>query len=278
MWDFSGVEAFGRQLRRDLGYRTPPLRAWCRFGPLGWLRSVVFHARLLAVFAGARKMIRRGAFGLTAYRDRSWRIRRAAEQAGGQVEVSGLEHVAGVEGPVVFVGNHMSSLETVLLPSILIPFKDVAFVIKDNLLHYPVFGPIMRAVKNIPVGRLNPRDDLKNVLVRGEEFLRSGVSVVIFPQATRSAVFDVANFNTLGVKLAGRAGVPVVPLAMRTDFMGNGRVFKDFGLVDPSKPIRFAFGPPFRVVGNGREAHETVVKFVTEHLEEWGVEIKKDET
>lgn len=275
MRDFSGVESFRDQLRRDLHYRTPPGPAWCRFGGLGWLRSVVFHARLLAVFFGARKMIRHQAFDLTAYMDRSWRIRRAAEQAGGEIEVTGLDHVAGIEGPVVFIGNHMSSLETVLLPSILIPFKDVAFVIKDELLHYPIFGPIMRAVKNIPVGRLNPRDDLKNVLVRGEEFLRSAVSVVIFPQATRSAIFDVENFNTLGVKLAGRADVPVVPLAMRTDFMGNGRVFKDFGLVDPSKPIRFALGAPLRTSGNGRETHEAVVGFIVDHLTRWGVEIKK---
>lgn len=229
----------------------------------------------MGVYAIARRTIRRNAYDLTAYMDSSYRIRRIAELAGGDIEVTGLENVAGVSGSVVFVGNHMSSLETVILPGLLIPFKDVAFVVKESLLTYPVFGPIMRAVKNIPVGRQNPRDDLKQVLVQGEEFLRSGVSVVIFPQATRSAVFQPAEFNTLGVKLAARAGVPVIPLAMRTDFMGNGRVFKDLGLVDPAKPIRFAFGAPLQPSGNGREAHEAVVAFITGNLTKWGGQVKQ---
>jgi 1-acyl-sn-glycerol-3-phosphate acyltransferase len=129
--------------------------------------------------------------------------------AGGKVEVEGLGHVAGVRGPVVFVGNHMSTLETLLLPGFMLPFKDVAFVVKDSLLSYPVFGPIMRAVKHIPVARVNPREDLKAVLTQGEAMLRAGVSVVIFPQATRSVEFSVEEFNTLGVKLAGRAGAPM---------------------------------------------------------------------
>jgi 1-acyl-sn-glycerol-3-phosphate acyltransferase len=276
MSDDSKTRALAEQLRRDRHYRTPRGRAWCRFGRLGWLRSVVFHTRLMGVYALARRTIRRQAYDLTAYMDSSFRIRRIAELAGGDVEVTGLDHVAGVSGPVVVIGNHMSSLETVLLPGLLIPFKDVAFVVKESLLTYPIFGPIMRAVKNIPVGRQNPRDDLKQVLVRGEEFLKGGVSVVIFPQATRSAVFNPAEFNSLGVKLAARAGVPVIPLAMRTDFMGNGRVFKDLGLVDPERPIRFAFGPPLQPAGNGREAHEAVVSHIVGHLTQWGGQIRKE--
>jgi 1-acyl-sn-glycerol-3-phosphate acyltransferase len=199
---------------------------------------------------------------------------KAAEGAGGVVEVGGLEHVAGVSGPVVFVGNHMSTLETLLLPGLILPFKEVAFVVKQSLLDYPVFGKIMRAVKQIAVARVNPRDDLKVVLTQGEAMLKAGVSVVIFPQATRSVEFDVAEFNTLGVKLAARAGVPLVPLALKTDFMGNGRVFKDLGYVDHRKTIHFEFGAPMDVKGNGREAHEAVVAFISSRLRQWGGLVK----
>jgi 1-acyl-sn-glycerol-3-phosphate acyltransferase len=190
------------------------------------------------------------------------------------LEVSGLEHLAGTAGPVVIIGNHMSSLETVVLPVLILPFKDVAFVVKESLRTHFIFGPIMCAVKHIAVARSNPREDLKLVLTRGEELIRQGVSVVIFPQATRAAEFDIEGFNTLGVKLAARAGVPVIPLALKTDFMANGTWIKDMGPVYPGRTIHFAFGAPLKVAGNGREEHAAVVKFVAAHLKSWGGCIK----
>lgn len=269
---------FAEAIRAGGEYRSARRMAWFRFGPLGWLRSFCFHVRVLLVYVVARRSIRRGMFGLEAYGGRSFASLRAVEGAGGRVNVAGLGHMASVTGPVVFVGNHMSTLETLLLPGLILPFKDVAFVVKQNLLDYPVFGPIMRAVKHIAVGRVNPRDDLKAVLTRGQEMLLAGVSVVIFPQATRSAEFDIAAFNSLGVKLAAKAGVPVIPVALKTDFMGNGRVFKDLGYVDDRKTVWIAFGAPLKVIGNGREAHEAVVQFVAGHLREWGGAVKEGES
>lgn len=266
---------FAEELRSKRRYRTEQRLAWFRFGPAGWLRSFCFHVRVLLVYIGARRFIRRGTFDLEAYGGRSFASLRAVEGAGGVVDVTGLDHVAGTAGPVVFVGNHMSTLETLLLPGLILPFKDVAFVVKESLLDYPVFGPIMRSVKHIAVGRANPRDDLKVVLTRGREMLAAGVSVVIFPQATRSVEFDVAAFNSLGVKLAAKAGVPVVPLALKTDFMGNGRRFKDLGYVDHRKTVHIAFAAPLAAPGNGREAHEAVVAFVTGHLREWGGTVRE---
>jgi 1-acyl-sn-glycerol-3-phosphate acyltransferase len=261
-------------LRAEHAYRTAPGRAWFRFGPLGGLRSFCFHCRVLLVYHVARRLIRKGVLGLEDYAGRSYASLRAAEGAGGVVEVDGLAHLAGVAGPVVFVGNHMSTLETLLLPGLILPFKDVAFVVKQSLLDYPIFGPIMRAVKHIPVARVNPRDDLKAVLTQGEAMLKDGVSVVIFPQATRSVVFDAGEFNTLGVKLAARAGVPVVPMALKTDFMANGRVFKDLGYVNPGLTIHFVFGAPMEAKGSGKDAHETVVNFIAGHLRRWGGQVK----
>ena len=220
-------------------------------------------------------MIRRGQFDIDAYENRSWQSVRVAEDAGGRLEVTGLEYVADVNGPVVIIGNHMSSLETIVLPGLILPFKDVAFVVKESLRHHFIFGPIMCSVKMIAVGRTNPREDLKAVLTQGTEYLKQGVTVVIFPQATRSAEFDVAGFNSLGVKLAERAGVPVIPLALKTDFMANGKWIKDVGKVDPRKTIHFAFGTPMQVAGNGKETHEAVVSFVASHIRQWGGIVKE---
>jgi len=75
------------------------------------------------------------------------------------------------------------------------------------------------------------------------------------------------------VKLAKKAGVPVVPLALKTDFHGLGRKIKDFGPVDRSKTVHFRFGEPLQVTGNGREAHEACLNFITENLKAWGGEV-----
>ena len=134
----------------------------------------------------------------------------------------------------------------------------------------------MCSVKHIAVGRHNPREDLKEVLSRGAELISQGVSVVIFPQATRAAEFDVDGFNTLGVKLAARSGVPVVPLALKTDFMANGTWIKDMGRIYPSRTIHVELGESLFSVGNGREAQVAVIRHIASCLKEWGGTIKGD--
>ncbi|MEI6149231.1 MAG: lysophospholipid acyltransferase family protein [bacterium] len=265
---------FRDRLRKERRYQTSPGRARWRLGGWDRLRAACFHFRLVWIYVVAQRMIRRGVFDLDAYAERSFKSVRVTEETGGQIEVTGLEHLAELDGPAVIIGNHMSSLETIMMSSMILPFREVSFVIKQALIEHPIFGPIMRAVPVIPVGRTNPREDLKAVLTQGEALLRKGVSVVIFPQATRSVEFDVDAFNTLGAKLAARAGVPVIPLALKTDFMGNGKWFKDLGPVDPGKTIHFAFGPPIQVQDNGKQAHETVVEFIRSHIQPWGGTVK----
>jgi len=51
----------------------------------------------------------------------------------------------------------------------------------------------------------------------------SDISVLIFPQTTRDLRFDPNKFNTLGIKLAKRAKVPVIPVAVKTDAWGMGK-------------------------------------------------------
>jgi 1-acyl-sn-glycerol-3-phosphate acyltransferase len=180
-----------------------------------------------------------------------------------------MEHLRRLEGPTVFIGNHMSTLETMILPCIIQPVREVTFVVKKSLITMPVFGPVMRSRDPIVVGRVNPREDLRTVLEDGTRKLRAGRSVIVFPQSTRSLVFNPDEFNTLGIKLASRAGVPVVPFALKTDAWGIGRIMKEFGRIDRSKKVRFAFGAPMRIAGRGTEEHEAVVQFIREKLEEW---------
>ena len=213
---------------------------------------------------------RRGRYGDVDWSQNSMEVLRALESVGVQIEITGTDHFSQLPGPCVFIGNHMSTLEAFVLPTIIQPLKRVAFVVKKSLVEYPIFGHLMRARNPIVVGRTNPREDLKAVFDGGVERLQSGISIVVFPQKTRAAQFDPATFNSIGIKLAKRAHVPVIPLALKTDAWGNGVRLKDFGKIDPAKAVHFAFGEPLWVQGSGTAEHRQIVEFIREHLVSWG--------
>jgi 1-acyl-sn-glycerol-3-phosphate acyltransferase len=65
-----------------------------------------------------------------------------------------------------------------------------------------------------------------------------------------------------------------MPVALRTDFFGIGKIVRDFGPLDRSKPILFRVGPPIPVEGTGKEAHARVVSFIAENLSAWGTPVE----
>lgn len=191
------------------------------------------------------------------------------ENLGGIINIDGLDNVADTEEPCVFICNHMSTLETFLLPGIIRPLKPVTFVVKKSLTTLPMFGPIMKSRKPVIVGRANAREDLITVLEEGTKRLRDGISIIVFPQHTRCLQFDEAQFNTIGIKLARKANAPVLPVALKTDAWGQGRKIKELGAIRPDLPARFKFGTAMRITGNGKAEHASICHFIGETLARW---------
>lgn len=223
---------------------------------------------LRIIWTNSRKAVK-GVYSGDDWASSSLDIVRALENFGMRFLITGLDNLRSFEGPAVFIGNHMSTLETFILPGIIQPIKPVTFVVKKSLVNTPVFGPILMTRDPIVVGRVNPREDLKTVLAEGTKKIKQGVSIVIFPQSTRSAVFDPEEFNSLGIKLALKAGAPVVPLALKTDAWGVGKIIKDFGPVDKRKKVFFAFGEPIEIKDRGAEEHQRVIAFIQDKLAMW---------
>jgi len=241
---------------------------------LSWIAgiapSLTFYTHAMLVVRRASNRAKQGRYGTREWCESSMATLRALERVGVRIEISGMDNFRAIDGPCVFIGNHMSTLETFLLPVIIAPIKDATFVVKQSLVDYPVFKYVMRARDPITVGRANPRDDLKAVLEGGTERLKAGRSIIIFPQTTRTPVFDPEQFNSIGIKLAKKAGVPVIPFALKTDAWGNGTYLKDYGRIDPAKTVHFAFGAPLLIKDRGAEEHQRVIEFITEKLESWG--------
>ncbi|TAL63299.1 MAG: 1-acyl-sn-glycerol-3-phosphate acyltransferase [Bacteroidetes bacterium] len=204
-----------------------------------------------------------------AWADSSFEIFRVIEKTGGKFHITGMENITNSDGPVIFISNHMSTLETMIFPGLIAPLREVTFVVKESLVKHPLFGDVMRSRNPIVVGRTDPRKDFEAVMDGGVELLSKGISIVIFPQSTRSLEFKPEEFNSLGVKLARKAGVDIVPVAIKTDFWGNGKLMKEFGALDHTKPIHIRFGEPFRVAGNGKEENQRIIDFIQSALKEW---------
>jgi 1-acyl-sn-glycerol-3-phosphate acyltransferase len=233
------------------------------------LPSCLFYYRCFMIVWRASSLAKQGRYKTPDWSQSSLAILRALERVGVNMEITGTEAFKALDGPCVFIANHMSTLETFVLPAIIAPFKDATFVVKQSLVEYPVFKYVMRSRDPITVGRANPRDDLKSVLEGGTERLKAGRSIVIFPQTTRTPVFEPESFNTIGIKLAKKAGVPVVPIALKTDAWSNGIFLKDYGRIVPSRRVYFAFGKPLMVRDRGQEEHAAIIQFIGGKLTEW---------
>jgi 1-acyl-sn-glycerol-3-phosphate acyltransferase len=231
--------------------------------------SLVFHWRMLPVYWCSSRMAVKGLYDGEQWALSSLEVFRLLESAGVRFELENLEVPYGLPGPCVYVANHMSTLETLVLPCLVQPAGNTTFIVKEALTRFPVFGHVMRSRDPITVGRTDPREDLKAVLQGGKERIENGTSIIVFPQTTRSSIFDPAQFNTIGVKLARRAGVPVIPIALKTDAWENGRLLKDFGPIHPERKVHISFGEPMEVTDSGRETHERVIEFIQDKLEQW---------
>ena len=231
--------------------------------------AMAFYSRFLRVIFKASAAAKRGQYDGAAWCQSSLEILRDLEATGVHFDITGMDHLGQLESPCVVVANHMSVMETVILPGIIQPFRPVTFIVKGSLMQYPVFKHVLAARHPIVVNRINPRQDFKTVIRQGTTLLKKGISVVVFPQTTRAQFFDPEKFNSLGSKLAARAKVPALPLALLTDAWGHGRLVKEFGKIDRRKTVRFAFGPPLTVEARGARQHQEIIRFISGKLDQW---------
>jgi 1-acyl-sn-glycerol-3-phosphate acyltransferase len=77
----------------------------------------------------------------------------------------------------------------------------------------------------------------------------------------------------MGAKIAERAGVPLIPVALKTDFWDSGRLIRDLGPIRRKRKVYFEFSRPLGPGLAAREMHQMALDFITERLLSWGGEI-----
>jgi len=143
-------------------------------------------------------------------------------------EVEGMEHI-DPQQPVIFLSNHQSAWETLALRYILPPHS---VVIKRELLYFPIWGWSLLTLKSIVINRKNQRAALRALLEQGTGYLNEGLSVLIFPEGTRTAPGELRKFSIGGAMLAHKSGYPVIPVAHNAgDFWPRYSFFKYPGVI-----------------------------------------------
>ncbi len=129
---------------------------------------------------------------------------------GATLEVSGLEHL--VKGqPYIFVSNHQSTID---IPTLFMALPwDVRFVAKKALKYVPVMGWYMWVAKFVFVDRTNHQEAVRSLDAAGAQ-IRGGISIIVFPEGTRSSDCRVQPFKKGPFALAMKARVPVVPVTI----------------------------------------------------------------
>lgn len=257
-------------------YRTPPenrpakpLKRGCR----SWWRyyvSGLFTQILLGL-----KYVRHKEFKFNTLGELAFNMVLATESTGADVMFEGFEKLSALNGGAfVAVCNHISLMETMVMPAVFFAFNNTAVVAKRSLAKYPGFGTIIHSTRSILIDRKNARQDLAEVIKQGTDLLKDGVSVLLFPQGSRSIEFNPRKFNSLGAKLASKAGVPVVPIACKTDMAICGvGPFKDLGPIDPSRPVKFSMGPILDSSMPQRDIQNACTDFISGKLREWGLPV-----
>ena len=124
-----------------------------------------------------------------------------------KVRVSGLENINHHKTYVV-VSNHQSLADIVLMYKTKMQFKWVA---KDSLFKIPILGWNMLLAKHIRLRR-GDFSSIKKVYREAGAWLRKGVSVVFFPEGTRSDNQEIGEFQNGAFKLAIKEKVPILPI------------------------------------------------------------------
>ncbi len=130
--------------------------------------------------------------------------------SGIHVHINGLENL-DVDGSCILMPNHQSNFDIpVLLGCLPIQFRWLA---KAELFKIPIFGRGMRGCGYISIDRSNRKSAFQS-LAEAAAKIRNGVSVLIFPEGTRSWDGRILPFKKGGFVLSVDAGVPIVPIVI----------------------------------------------------------------
>lgn len=154
-----------------------------------------------------------------------------------KITVKGLENLSPTD-TVMYVGNHSSYFD-IIISYIYMP-TTTGFVSKKEIGDIPFLKTWMELIGCLFIDRSDVKSSLQTIK-EGIERLKSGTSIFIFPEGTRSKTGHMGEFKEGSMKMAQKAKVPIVPVALSgTAALWENqfpRVKRGHVIIDFGKPI-----------------------------------------
>lgn len=141
--------------------------------------------------------------------------------------------------PVVYVANHSSYLDIYAFAFL---NRRIKYLSKAEIFKIPIIGWAMRMAGYIGVKRMNKRGQME-AYRKMVTFIRSGLSLVIFPEGTRSETGKLRKFQGGAFRAAKSKGVRIVPITI----LGTRDIMPSYAFVPlryPTSPIKMIVHPP----------------------------------
>ncbi len=176
------------------------------------------------------------------------------KMSGAKVIVNGLENIPE-DTACLFVGNHASYFDIIIGYTLL--KRPTGYIAKKEFEKYPSLNYWMYLMRCLFIDRKDIKQGMKTIL-KAVEYLKSGVSIFVFPEGTRSKDGRLLPFKEGSMKMAEKSGCPIVPVAI-----SNTRSLFEahFPRITPETVV-FTFGKPIYTKDLEGEDKKHVGKYV----------------
>ena len=180
--------------------------------------------------------------------------------AGIDVEITGITNLKDGQ-PYIFMSNHQSTFD--IMSCLAYVPGTARFLAKKELFRIPVFAQGMRAAGMIPVDRGNSKKARESIDQAVSE-VKKGVSVIIFPEGTRTRDGNIQSFKKGGFVLAIKGGIPIAPIVLS----GAREVMQKKEIRLQKGSIKLEFLKPVATEDYGLEQRDNLVKLVRDQIVE----------
>jgi 1-acyl-sn-glycerol-3-phosphate acyltransferase len=181
--------------------------------PYLWLGYGVYFLTKLFVkktkFEALKKKMTQEEIDEYAYKELWGLAKSLVDATGSTVRITGEENIP--EGSCVFVGNHQGNFDVLVLAGYI--HKPIGFIAKKELETFPLVSYWMKQQHSVFMDREDPRDSVRSI-IEGVENLKKGYCMAIYPEGTRSKGPEMGELKKGAMKLAIKAGVPIVPVTI----------------------------------------------------------------
>jgi len=199
---------------------------------------VVFVAAGMSVIALASLVVEKDGRGYF-WAGSSW-SRFALRLFGVEVRVRGAENLHP-DGAYIYVTNHASMFD---IPAIMSVLPRVRIMFKKELSYVPLWGWALRWGHHIMVDRKKGAEAMKS-LGRAAESIKTGGSIILFAEGTRTRDGKLLPFKRGAFSLAAKSGVPIVPIAIN----GSFKILPKSSLDIRPSPIELVIEKPIETTG-----------------------------